>query len=195
MKDKDLVVSLIKKRDEVGYKGYNSKDTENLTEYFNFFMEKIYDNIMWWLDEDTLHLIYPEIYDYLSSLLENNIKYNISSNNKIGYKEFFSIFHKEAENILKLVIKNHSIDFFSEPYILSNANLNDLGIDILKESLCATIANNIDNEEVKKRRDYICSKHGISKIKYNSQVFKNAKEIWRVNKIKVNEEMGKSYTK
>ena len=74
MKKDSIVYTILEKREKFGYISYiDPKDKNKLTELFNIFIEKLYDNLLLYLNEMTVSEIYPMVHNYLYQVLVDSI--------------------------------------------------------------------------------------------------------------------------
>ena len=163
------------KRKKFGYKEFNTQDYTGLTEDFNKYIEKIYDNILFYLDEITLEVIYPIIYNHLNAILEEAI------NAANDYGDFSIVFHAEAEKIVRKVIKDFNIDFLSSDHILSKLKVNTIELCIIIKFIPTLIADNINSRTASYPRNYICAKFNITSTQYNIELLKALKELIKLH--------------
>ena len=128
------------------------------------------------VQEETIDKIYPEIYNALYNSLNNSI------NKEIGSNIFKFTFPINAESIIVDVLKKHKIDIFSNDYILSKVNFNDTQKFILENAFASIIANKNSGQDIQYRRKNICDKLNISKSKYNIEVLKLMKQLYKLSK-------------
>jgi len=163
--------SWLKKREKFGYKEFNTRDNTGLTDDFNKYIKKIYDNILFYLDEATLEVVYPIIYSHLSKILDEAIQ---AEND---YGQFNIVFHAESEIIIRKVIKDFNIDFLSSDHILSKIQVSTIGLCIILKSIPTIIADNLNSKTAFYIREHVCAKFGISRTRYNIEILKLYKEI------------------
>lgn len=176
MEDKENLKEIVSRCEKIGFKSKPKDDFEGLTELFNESVEEMYDAILFYLDEDTLNVIYPIVHDYLSRVLV------VSLVKETKIDKFKQIFHIEAEKILAQTFKEHSIDVFDQKYILSSLNLDDISKFMVNNFICSVIADNFNKENAKLRRNFICNAFNISRLQYKKRLSNIGTELNRLFK-------------
>lgn len=171
MEDKHTLKEFVSRCEKVGFKSMPKEDFQGLTKLFNKFIEEIYDAILFYLNEDTLNVVYPVIYDYLSRVLV----ISIAKETKID--KFNQIFHLEAEKILTQTFNDYNIDVFKQEYILSSLDLDDVSRVMVNNFICSVIANSFNKKTAIIRREFICDKLNISRFEYLKRLFIISRQI------------------
>ena len=147
-------------------------DKYNLRGDFNYYMQKIYNNLTTYYSQETVNRVYPEIYKDMCMCLKENI------GDRCGYIML--------EATALTAVKYAPDPFYDESCILSMGNFNDIQKTMIRSYMTIMITGSLGYKEVyeRKRKDAVDNKYGISRLQYYKELLKANKEIKRVLKEK-----------